>query len=567
MTTSYTVQRGDTLTKIAKQHDTTPQAIAELNDLSNINLIHIGQHLQVPASIPQASESSPATQNHEQAPQERTLFMQFVDLLNQPIKDLKVKLHSDGETAEHVTNSDGEVPPVEVKSKSSTVKVEVETISGKSKHIATVSPRGASTYVRLHSPKLAVQSQLRTHEGKPPTSAAPPAAPSPVAAASAPPASAAPAPPATAPASSAAAANSSASKPSATTPPGTVTDTRSAAGHPVQEVTLECPNKLNLKLLQNFSYYKYIVDAGNRAGMIPQAIAAIMNAESATIVTLVDVPIFNKKTGKPALDKKGNPVVKKKPMDTLVWDPNSASPRSSARGMTQFVDGTWIEMMMTDGTFLNARAKKEGWLTTTTITATVISKHKKTEETKVVPAFKLENGNFVTATVKPKRRSIAQLLASRPYVTGRATSSDGNLQTILDLRFQAEYAIQTAVDYAMQNLAMLKKAEFKIDSLNDGEKAKIAYLAHHLGPSDVKDFINNTMTATHAQYLLIAQVGEDSAADKAAENHNNYLTAHRTWLNDFINSRIEIVKYMCKTDAAPAVRALLEVTIAIRATT
>jgi hypothetical protein len=292
--------------------------------------------------------------------------------------------------------------------------------------------------------------------------------------------------------------------------------------------------------------------------MIPQAIAAIMNAEAATIITIEEIPVFNKKTGKPALDKKGKPVIKRIPKNTGVWDPNSASPRSSARGMTQFLDATWIEMTMTDGTFLNARAKKEGWLTTTTITI----KHKKSEETKEVPAFKLENGSFVT----PGKHSIAAQLSSKPYLTGRAKAGDGNLQKILDLRFEAEYAIHTAVDYAMQNLAMLKKNNFKLDTLNDGEKAKIAYLAHHLGPGDVKAFINNTMTAEHAEYLLKAQVGADSAAKKAEKNKNDYLAAHREWLDDFINERISTTKYMCKADDAPTVRTLLDTTIAIRAT-
>ena len=429
------------------------------------------------------------------------------------------------------------------------MKVEVKTVTGKSKHIATVSPRGDNTYVRLHSPKLAVQSQLRTHEGKPPAPATPaPAAPAPVS----------PAATATVSAPPATATGGSAAKSKPATPPGTVTDTRSAAGHPVQEVSLECPNKLNLRLMQNFTYHDYIVAAANRAGMIPQAIAAIMNAEAATIFEIVEEVKKDKKTGKPILDKKGNPVVKKKRKDTFVWDPNSASPLSSARGMTQFLDGTWIGMALTDGSFLNARAKKEGWLTTITVTV----KHKKSEETKEVQAFKLENGKFVT----PGKHSIAQQLSSKPYLTGRATASDGNLQKILDLRFQAEYAIHTAVDYAMQNLAMLTKAKFKIDSLNDGEKAKIAYLAHHLGPGDVKAFINDTMTAAHAQYLLENQVGKAGAAAKAEKSNDDYLLAHRTWLNGFINDRIDLVKYMCKTEDALKVRELLEITIAIRAT-
>jgi hypothetical protein len=474
--------------------------------------------------------------------------MQFVDLLNQPIKDLKVLLHADGESAEHVTNSEGEVPLVEVKRESSKVKVEIETVAGKIKHIATVSPRGNTTYVRLHSPKLAVQSQLRTHEGKPPALATSPSA-SPVAA---PPSAIASATPATA-------ADSSASKPKAAKPPGTVTDTRSAAGHPVQEVALECPNKLNLRLLQNFIYHDYIVAAANRAGMVPQAIAAIMHAEAATIFTIVEEPQKDKKTKKPLLDKKGNPVIKRVRKDTLVWDPKSASPKSSARGMTQFLDATWIEMTLTNETFLNDRAKKEGWLTTTTVTI----KHKHGEETKEVPAFKLDNGTFVTAGEK---LSIAKKLSSKPYLTKRATASDGNLQKVLDLGFEAEYSIHTAVDYVMQNFAMLRRNKFKLDTINDGEKAKIAYLAHHLGPTDVVRFINDPMTAEQAENLLKNQMNEAKAAEKAKVQGNDYLLAHRDWLNGFINDRIDLVKYTCKTEDALVVRELLPITIAIRAT-
>lgn len=548
MTTSYTVRRGDTLTKIAKLHNSTAQAIAELNDLSNINLIHIGQHLRVPAPPTPVPEHSSAPEHEEQAPQEHTLFMQFVDVLNRPIKDLMVMLHSDGETVEHVTNSEGEVPPVEVKSESSKVKVEVKTVAGKSKHIATVSPRGANTYVRLHSPKLAVQSQLRTHEGKPPAPATPPPA-APVAAH---PAAIASATPVTA-------ADSPASKPKTTTPPGTVTDTRSAAGHPVQEVSLECPNKLNLRLMQNFIYHDYIVAAANRAGMVPQAIAAIMNAESATIFTIVEEPQKDKKTKKSLLDKKGNPVVKRVRKDTLVWDPKSASPKSSARGMTQFLDGTWIEMTLTNGTFLNDRAKKEGWVTTITVTI----KHKHGEETKEVPAFKLANGTFVTAGEKI---SIAKKLSSKPYLMHWATASDGNLQKVLDLRFEAEYSIHTAVDYVMQNFAMLRRSKFKLDTINDGEKAKIAYLAHHLGPTDVVRFINDTMTAEQAEKLLKNQMNVTSAEDRANKEDGDYLAAHRKWLNAFINSRIDLVKYTCKAEDALVVRELIPITIAIRAT-
>lgn len=47
--TTYVVQRGDTLGAIAKQYGVDYQAIAQVNDLANPNLIHPGQVLTIPA--------------------------------------------------------------------------------------------------------------------------------------------------------------------------------------------------------------------------------------------------------------------------------------------------------------------------------------------------------------------------------------------------------------------------------------------------------------------------------------------------------------------------------------
>lgn len=46
--TWYTVQRGDTLTKVAAKYGSTVQAIAQRNSLRNVNLIYVGQRLCVP---------------------------------------------------------------------------------------------------------------------------------------------------------------------------------------------------------------------------------------------------------------------------------------------------------------------------------------------------------------------------------------------------------------------------------------------------------------------------------------------------------------------------------------
>lgn len=47
MATTYTVKRGDTLSAIAKKYSTTVSALAKLNNISNVNLIYVGQVLKI----------------------------------------------------------------------------------------------------------------------------------------------------------------------------------------------------------------------------------------------------------------------------------------------------------------------------------------------------------------------------------------------------------------------------------------------------------------------------------------------------------------------------------------
>lgn len=44
----YTVKAGDTLWKIAKEYETTIEAIAEMNQISNVSIIRVGQELFIP---------------------------------------------------------------------------------------------------------------------------------------------------------------------------------------------------------------------------------------------------------------------------------------------------------------------------------------------------------------------------------------------------------------------------------------------------------------------------------------------------------------------------------------
>ena len=63
---TYIVQRGDTLSLIARRYDTTVRAIAELNGIVNPNLIYVSQRLLIPSaghsppSLRQAQDTAPS---------------------------------------------------------------------------------------------------------------------------------------------------------------------------------------------------------------------------------------------------------------------------------------------------------------------------------------------------------------------------------------------------------------------------------------------------------------------------------------------------------------------------
>lgn len=71
---TYTVQPGDMLARIARNHGTTTGQLAKLNGISDPSLIRVGQKLRLPLPSAPARESiAPAVEQHEVAPGE-TLY-------------------------------------------------------------------------------------------------------------------------------------------------------------------------------------------------------------------------------------------------------------------------------------------------------------------------------------------------------------------------------------------------------------------------------------------------------------------------------------------------------------
>ncbi|WP_220084721.1 LysM peptidoglycan-binding domain-containing protein [Paenibacillus dendritiformis] len=54
----YTVKKGDTLSALARKYGTTVDAIAKANNISNVNLIFVGQKLTIPAASSSAKKAT-----------------------------------------------------------------------------------------------------------------------------------------------------------------------------------------------------------------------------------------------------------------------------------------------------------------------------------------------------------------------------------------------------------------------------------------------------------------------------------------------------------------------------
>ena len=67
----YTIQKGDTLSAIAKRYGTTVQAIAEANGIEDVNKIYVGDSLRIPGSN-NAQSTSSSTQKQTATKQQNT---------------------------------------------------------------------------------------------------------------------------------------------------------------------------------------------------------------------------------------------------------------------------------------------------------------------------------------------------------------------------------------------------------------------------------------------------------------------------------------------------------------
>lgn len=165
------------------------------------------------------------------------------------------------------------------------------------------------------------------------------------------------------------------------------------------------------------------------------------------------------------------------------WNAFSRNPRSSAAGLGQFLSGTWQGMAETSGTWLNGVARTQGWL----------------------------DGK---GRVRPAARA-----------------------DLLKLRYDANASIQTTADYAEGNLRRLKKVGIATGADSDAV-ARVAYLAHHLGPGDAARYLKTGLGDGRAATLLNAQIGS-GRAQRAIAAQGDASIAHRAWLEGFVARKVK----------------------------
>lgn len=482
-----TVRRGDTLGKIAKDNSVSIKELAEYNGIKNASLIYPGQEIRLPSYKYTDEISVPETHSHEQC----IMSFTFQDLIEKPIQNLKVKLVAlSGDVYESVTNEMGKISDF-ILDKVSDVQVFVSAGTGEPKKIANISPTESKNNIQLTSPKVRIRGTSSALNGDP------------------------------------------GQLDSQVGVLNTVTKGRDSKGNPIIQINHACPNEYDLNLGKNIIYWDDIISASKRSGIIPQSIAAVINAESAKDKELIwkqESVCYN--YGEMKKRKKARAESNLTPIDIVLY-------KSSAAGMTQFLNKTWFWETFRKGTFLNDKAREMGLLAD----KPKMDKHGKPilkkDKTPV-----LETQFNVSPDVWNSMSDIVKggyLLGKTPYPK-KATKS---IQDWLNMRFKSLYAIMAAVDYGMYNLSFLKEIGYNVDSLNDAEKAKVMYLMHNLGAGDAKKFIGKTINEERAEELLIAQVGKDNAVSRAKMNSGSYVRAHRLWLSAYIDQMIKVELFYC----------------------
>lgn len=176
------------------------------------------------------------------------------------------------------------------------------------------------------------------------------------------------------------------------------------------------------------------------------------------------------------------------------WNSKSKAGTSSASGLTQFLDSTWLSHAQKTGTTLNGVCKKKNYLSQSS-----------------------------------------------------AIVSSGD---ILQLRFDPELSIISAAEFGASNLDALIQLGLVDDEIGDDEKARFIYMAHHEGLGGAKAILKGTDSHTFSD--LKTQVGSAKAQAYVDAAGGDTTKAYRNWLNDYMDQRIQPSRYRSAAKTMPA---------------
>lgn len=543
---SHIVKRGDTLWGISRHYQVEMSLLAEINGLRGRqqHALQIGQQIRLP---------DPA-----QAEADSELSLRILDLAFRPINRAKLKLEYDDKTVEVVGNSEGEVGPILIDDHAKGLKVRFRELDGDYVLIADhkTLPLGRKR-LTLTSRKMLVRGNYLHQEGsqrqaagdarrevqrgndgrhieprqgkgastdtaprKPPLGgvgggAAPPKAQ-----------------PATGAADEAGILDrmgqlaegawewltgdeeqQASAKPPAKAPPKSTNTAAKPAPQPVSKQTRVEGGKPahlvgalfaeeNLKLLPaNEKYRKIIINVAQRHEMTPQALAAVINAEAA------------------------------KDYRTGEWKADSKASTSSASGLTQFLDDTFLELATDKRSMVNQMLKrKHGY----------------------------EQVNSVYRTNAKGERVLDHIYGKIGEKKNRINEDE-----VLPLRFDPEYSIDAGAVYAIKNLNTMSRMGIDSSSLPSEDLAKLMYMAHHEGAGGAIKVIKGTLTEDRARVLLPAQIPGEKKRQALLERFDgNYKKAYIHWLYSYTDSMINVLDFMVKPgDYQP--RSMAEVAVIV----
>ena len=158
-----------------------------------------------------------------------------------------------------------------------------------------------------------------------------------------------------------------------------------------------------------------------------------------------------------------------------------------------------------------------------------------------------------------------QFVLSTGVFTTRPRQDMGevHVKACLAKRFDPVWSINPAVDYGIANLKVLEGKGYKLDGLNDLDKAKLMYLMHHEGEGQGPNFVGNTLNADRLRSVFRLQTKKDGEWIERAKG--NVADGYRAWFADYVDTKFRgaTKEYFCPEKPAVISADLTKILVAI----